>query len=413
MCHAILTGWALTVALCATSADWPEFRGQGASGIAPGKLPAQNGNLPPAQWFVPIEGQGWSSPVIRQDLLVLTAAIPDAEPAKNWKFMVLGLDPTTGRERFKTVVFERKADTLPKIHSKNSHASPTPVLTDKGIVAHFGHVGTCLVDNSGKIVWKKEGLYQKPVHGGGASPVVVAGKVIIPCDATDLQALLAFDLNSGTEVWRLQRNANPPRPFSFCTVCPSQENDGTKLLSAASDILQQVDANSGKELWRMPYTGYSVVPRPVQVNANLAVFSTGYDKPSLLGVRLGDLKAGEERLAWTVEKNAPLTPTPLVLAGRLLILADNGVFSALKPENGEQIWQERLSGAYSASPIVVGDQILTVSETGRVTTFTAGEKFGKIASLDLKERSLASPAVANGWLYIRTEKGLRAWKLPS
>ena len=174
MCHAILTGWAHTVALCATSADWPEFRGQGASGIAPGKLPAQNGNLPPAQWFVPIEGQGWSSPVTRQDLLVLTAAIPDAEPAKNWKFMVLGLDPTTGRERFKTVVFERKADTLPKIHSKNSHASPTPVLTDKGIVAHFGHVGTCLVDNSGKIVRKKEGLHQKPVHGGGASPVVVS-----------------------------------------------------------------------------------------------------------------------------------------------------------------------------------------------------------------------------------------------
>ncbi|MFM8933647.1 MAG: PQQ-binding-like beta-propeller repeat protein [Gemmataceae bacterium] len=126
---------------------------------------------------------------------------------------------------------------------------------------------------------------------------------------------------------------------------------------------------------------------------------------------MGDLKAGQDRQAWSIEKNAPLTPTPLMVDGRLLVLADNGVLSALEPETGKQLWQERLQGAYSASPILAGKQVLSVSETGKVTVFTAGDKFNRAASFELKDRSLASPAVAGGWLYIRGEKGLAAWKM--
>lgn len=391
-------------------ADWPEFRGAGAAGLAPGRFPVQDGNFPAPDWTVPVPGQGWSSPVIRDGLLVLTAAVPEGDPARQWIFVVLGLDPATGKQRFRTTVFERPADSLPKIHSKNSHASPTPVLTERGIVVHFGHVGTALVDNLGKVLWRTEGLYSKPVHGGGASPVVVAGKVLIPCDGLDLQALVALDLKTGKEAWRLDRKAGASKTFSFATPCPNGENNG-KVLSAASDILQQVDAATGKEIWRFPYSGYSVVPRPYQVSGDLAVLSTGYDKPRLLCIRLGDLKAGQDRLAWSIEKNAPLTPTPLMVDGRLLVLADNGVLSALEPETGKQLWQERLQGAYSASPILAGKQVLSVSETGKVTVFTAGDKFSRAASFELKDRSLASPAVAGGWLYIRGEKGLAAWKM--
>ena len=391
--------------------DWPEFRGANATGVAPGLIPIQDGTLPPPAWTVQVPGQGWSSPVVRDGLLVLTAAIPDAEPAKNWKFAVLGFDPATGAERFRTMVFERPADGLPKIHAKNSHASPTPVLTDRGIVAHFGHVGTALLDSGGKVIWKRDGFYSKPVHGGGASPVVVAGKVLLPCDGLDLQALVALDLETGKDSWRLDRNAKPSRPFSFATVCPLDQKQDARVLTAASDVVQLVQANTGKEIWRMPYSGYSVVPRPMAVTDSLAVLSTGYDKPRLLCVRLGDLQPGQERLAWSLEKNAPLTPTPLLVDGKLLVLADNGVLSALKPDSGEQLWQERLQGAYSASPIQVGGQVLTVSETGRVTVFSAGEKFAKVAAHDLNERSLSTPAVAGSWLYVRTEKGLRGWKL--
>jgi len=97
--------------------------------------------------------------------------------------------------------------------------------------------------------------------------------------------------------------------------------------------------------------------------------------------------------------------------GRLLALADNGVLSALEPETGKQLCQERLQGAYSASPILAGKQVLTVSDTGKMTIFTATDKFSRVASFELKERSLASPALAGGWLYIRGEKGLSAWKM--
>lgn len=393
--------------------DWAEFRGPGAAGVAPGSLVLKDGALGKPDWSVDLAGQGWSSPVIAGGLLVLTAAEPVGEPAKTWKFVVLGLDPATGAQKFRTEVFERAADSLPKIHSKNSHASPTAVLTPAGIVAHFGHVGTALVQTDGTVTWRKEKLYEKPVHGGGASPVVVGSKVIFPCDGLDLQALVALDLGTGKEAWRLERKAMASKPFSFCTVCPQKTGSGTRLLSAASDVLQMVDAETGKEIWRMPYSGYSVVPRPYLVGENLAVLSTGYDKPKLLAVRLGDLQAGEERIAWTLEKNAPLTPTPILSGGNLLILADNGVLSALQPATGNQVWQERLQGAYSASPILVGDTVVTVSEAGRITAFKAGSKFEKTGSLDLKERSLATPAVANGWMYIRTEKGIRAWKLGS
>ena len=112
-----------------------------------------------------------------------------------------------------------------------------------------------------------------------------------------------------------------------------------------------------------------------------------------------------------MEKNAPNTPTPLVLDGELLVLADNGVISSLEPASGIQRWQERLKGAYSASPISIGGQVVTVSEEGVVTAFKTGKAYQKIASTDLNERSLSSPAVASGRLFIRTEKGLRAWKL--
>ncbi|MFM8934104.1 MAG: PQQ-binding-like beta-propeller repeat protein, partial [Gemmataceae bacterium] len=207
-------------------ADWPEFRGAGAAGVAPGRFPAQDGNFPAPDWTVPVPGQGWSSPVVRDGLLVLTAAVPEGDPARQWSFVVLGLDPATGKPRFRTTVFERPADSLPKIHSKNSHASPTPVLTKRGIVVHFGHVGTALVDNLGKVLWRTEGLYSKPVHGGGASPVVVAGKVLIPCDGLDLQALVALDLEKGKEAWRLDRKAGASKTFSFSTPCPNGENNG-------------------------------------------------------------------------------------------------------------------------------------------------------------------------------------------
>ena len=392
-------------------ADWPEFRGAGGAGVAPGKLVVVGGKLADPAWFVPVAGQGWSSPVILGDLLILTAAEPDGEPAKSWRFVVLGLDSATGKERFRSVVFERKADSLPKIHSKNSHASPSATFSAAGVVAHFGHVGTALLDFGGKVLWSKEGIYDKPVHGGGASPVVLDGKVLIPCDGTDVQALVALDLKSGREVWRRERAASAARPFSFSTVCPISPEGNSLLLSAASDVLQQVDAASGAEIWRMPYTGYSVIPRPMLVGGGLAVLSTGYDKPSLLAVKLDGVRPGEERIAWKMEKNAPNTPTPLVLDGELLVLADNGVISSLEPASGIQRWQERLKGAYSASPISIGGQVVTVSEEGVVTAFKTGKAYQKIASTDLNERSLSSPAVASGRLFIRPEKGLRAWKL--
>lgn len=412
--------WSLPIGLLAglaaisrgADAEWPQFRGPGGQGHATGTLPLRGPALPGPTYKVPVPGKGWSSPVVSGGTVYLTSAIP-APGTKTLELTVLAYDLASGKETWRTGVFREEAS-APRIHAKNSHASPTPIVSGDRLFVHFGHMGTAALDTGGKIIWKTPGLYAKPVHGNGGSPVLVGGLLVFSCDAIDLQEVVALSAETGKPAWRTKRDTTPGKPFSFCTPLVIEEKGRNVVVCPGSDVVQALDASTGKEVWRLEYTGYSVIPRPV-AGSGLVYLSTSYDKASLLAVRLGGSgNVTSTHLAWKLDKYAPHTPSPLLTPGALYVVSDAGTLSRLNPKTGVPAWQERLSGHYSASPVLArGGLILLASEEGDLTVVRDSARFEKVATASLGERSLASPALLSGTLLVRGEENLYRFDAPT
>src|SRR5262249_28749364 len=154
-----------------------------------------------------------------------------------------------------------------------------------------------------------------------------------------------------------------------------------------------------KEIWRVRYSGYSVVPRPAFAHG-LVLLSTGYESPRLLAIRPdGSGDVTDTHVAWQLGRGAPHTPSPLVVGDELYLVADSGLASCLDVKTGKVLWQSRLRGAYSASPVYTAGRIYCLSEDGACTVLKPGKTFERLARNELGERALASMAVADGALF--------------
>ncbi len=397
-------------------ADWPRFLGSDGLGHSEAiKLTDREKLEPNIRWKVSLPGKGWSSPVVVGDKIYLTTAIPTgpagAKPDQNLE--VLCLDASDGKTVWQTKIITQKGDNSPNIHPKNSHASPTITVKGDRLYAHFGHMGTACLDTSGKILWQTAGLYTRPQHGGGGSPVLVDDLLVFSADGLDLQAVFALHTKDGKIAWKAERNAKPQRAFSFTTPTVVTRNGRKMLLSPGSEVIMALDTQTGSEIWRLPYKGYSVIPRPA-IHGDLAIFSTSYDTASLIAVKITDSGLLDEKaIAWKMTKGAPHTPSPLIVGDLLFLISDNGIASCVDPQTGKVHWQERVGGSYSASPFfeaassnIAGPGTGTIwlqSEEGEIIRLAAQNTYKKLGKFDLKERTLASHATANGNLYIRTE----------
>src|SRR5262245_4526609 len=179
----LLTGVVLSWAAAATGApDWPEFRGPTGQGQATAsRLPLEWDATRNIAWKQSIPGHGWSSPVLKDGLLYLTSAI-DGGNGSRMPLHVLCLDEQTGKIRWDIEVFEGGPGDAPRIHNKNSHASPTPLVADGRVYVHFGHRGTACLDLEGKVLWRNTSLPYPPVHGSGGSPILADSALIFSCD---------------------------------------------------------------------------------------------------------------------------------------------------------------------------------------------------------------------------------------
>lgn len=399
----------------ANAESWPSFRGPSGDGHVKGeKLPD---SFKPGQelWKQNIPGKGWSTPAVVAGKIYLTTAIPGGEgPMANQSLEAICIGAADGKILWKTPIFEQKGETAPKIHSKNSHASPSPIWNDGKLYVHFGHMGTACLDEQGKILWKIPGLYSKPVHGNGGSPILVDDMLIFSCDGTDAQKVVAIKTKDGTQVWSTDRKASPGKPFSFSTPALIEVDGKKMVISPASDMVGAYDPKTGKEIWRVKYKGYSVIPKPLFVNG-LVFVSTSYDRPVLYAIKPnGEGDVTETHVAWKLEKNIPHTPSLIAEGPDLFMVADNGMASCVEAATGKVHWgPERIDGAYSASPVISDGKIYFQSEEGKTTVVKAARTFQKIATSDMGERTLASFAVADGKLFVRTEKNLFAFNLKS
>ena len=387
--------------------EWPEFRGPTGQGHSTAtNLPLEWSPTRNVAWKVRVPGLGWSSPVVSRGRVFLTADAPEAGAQHSLR--ALCFDAATGRLLWNTEVFGDSEFREQPIHDKNSEASPTPVIEDNRLYVHFGHQGTACLDRSGAIIWRNNrAAYFDSVHGNGGSPILAGDQLIFNADGAEAAYVVALDKASGEIRWKRKRGLDAPQSFSFSTPLLITVNGQAQIISPGSGAVFAVEPKDGREIWRVRYgRGYSVVPRPVH-GLGLLFVTTGFDRADLLAIRpdgRGDVT--ETHVAWRTTKGAPLTSSVLLFGEDVYAVNDAGVASCWDARTSELYWQERLEGNYSASPIVAQGRIYFQNETGRCTVIKADRKFTKLATSDLEESTLASFAVADNSIFIRTEENL-------
>lgn len=373
---------------------WPEFRGPTGQGISTAtNLPVVWSTTSNVVWKQPIPGLGWSSPVLAGDSVFITTAV-DTNNALSLR--ALCLDASTGKMRWSTEVF---TPTRANAHNKNSHASPTPLIEGERLYVHFGHYGTACLDLTGKVLWRTSAIKYSSVHGNAGSPVIAGDALIFNCDGAENPFVAALNKNSGDVLWKFARNTDAKKKFSFST--PLVVNG--QLITVGSGAVSALDPKSGKELWRVPFVeGYSVVPRPV-AGLGMIFISTAFDRPVVMAIRAS---AQSAEVVWTLNRGAPNTPSLLLVGEELYMVSDGGFAGCVDARTGKVHWYERVGGNYSASPIYADGKIYLQSEEGKGVVLKAGKEFLKLAENSLDEKSLASYAVGDGALYIRTAEHL-------
>ncbi|PQO25349.1 serine/threonine protein kinase [Blastopirellula marina] len=395
----------------AAQSDWFQFRGPTGEGIAANvTLPTEWGPEKNIAWRQEVPGLGWSSPVVSGDRIFLTTAVAQSEDKKpDHSLRTLCLAADTGKILWDVEVFLQVGETAPKIHGKNSHASPTPYLEGEFVYVHYGHMGTaCLRQKDGSIVWSTQELSYKPTHGNGGSPVIWGSNLIFSIDGSDMQAIIALDKTTGELAWKTERNvADIPKYFSFSTPLLIEVDGQTQLISAGSGTVMAVDPSDGKEIWRAGYgKGYSVVPRPIYANG-LVYVCTGYDKATLVAIRPdGQGDVTESNVAFIVDRNVPLNPSLVAVGTSVYMVSDNGILSCLDGKSGEVLWKERVGGNFSSSLLYAGGLIYLLDEAGKSTIVKPGDQYEAVAENDLAERALSSLGVIGSDILLRTEKAL-------
>ena len=377
--------------------DWPEFRGPSGQGHSAERgLPLSWSETKNVKWKTAIPGKGWSSPAIQGDRIWLTTATEDGKSLR-----AVSVDLKTGAVVLNIELFRLKS--LGPLNAKNSLASPTPILEGDKIYLHFGANGTACITQTGEIVWKTKLDYDNGQHGAGGSPVIYDDLLVVNCDGQEMQYVVALDKLTGKTRWRKYRTGAQAYSTPLVVRLPA----GDQLISIGAYRTFAYEPRTGKELWQVSYgDGFSNVPRPVYGNG-LVYICTGFQQPALLAVRVdgkGDVtKSG---VAWSLKRGVSLTPSPLLVGEELYLVSDNGIASCLDAKTGIPHWQMRLNGNYSASPIYADGRIYFLSEEGESVVIAPGKEFKALAQNQLDGPTLASMAVSNGSIFIRSQTHL-------
>jgi outer membrane protein assembly factor BamB len=386
--------------------DWPQFRGPTGQGHATERgLPLEWSESSNIIWKTPVPGLGWSSPVVANGRVWLTTVVESKERRGRMSasLRALAFDVASGRELVNVEVF-RLAD-AGYVNPKNSRASPTPIVEGDRVYVHFGAEGTAALSASGEILWTTHLRYESQ-HGNGGSPTLYRDLLIVNCDGNGGEAyVIALDTATGRTRWKTERRWPADQAYSTPLVITVGDRD--QLISVGAYRAAAYEPLTGREIWRVSYgDGFSNVPRPVY-GQGLVYIATGFQTPSLIAVRpdgRGDVT--RSHLAWTITRGAPYTPSPLLVGNDLYYVSDTGVLSLADATSGQILWQQRLGGNFSASPVLADDRIYFQSEEGVTTVIAPGREFRRLAVSRLDGATLASMAVSSGSFFIRSHTHL-------
>jgi outer membrane protein assembly factor BamB len=430
----VVAAWVLAGAAISAQ-NWPSFRGPNASGVADGQPTPLKWDVASGEnvlWKTPVPGMAVSSPVVWGDRVFVSTAVSgdpsagiktglygDVKPSNDvsmhsWR--LLALDKRTGKVLWDRVAHEGVPKT--KRHPKSSQASATPVTDGRHVVVSFGSEGLYAYDFDGKLLWTRDlgtlnaGWFYDPDYEWGiaSSPIIWKNSVIVQCDIQKNSFVAAFDVATGSPLWRTAREEIP----SWSTPTVYERDGRSELVTQATGFTRGYDPATGKELWRLSGNSEIAIPTPI-VGPNLIIVTNGYTpiqpiyaiKPGASGdITLKKDQTSSESVAWSMPRGGPYIPTPVIYGDHLYVLAITGVLTSYDVRTGQRIYQQRvgMGGSFSASPVAADGKLYISSEDGDVYVVKAGPQYELMASNSIGEVLMASPAISDGIVFFR---GLR------
>ncbi|MEP6920313.1 MAG: PQQ-binding-like beta-propeller repeat protein [bacterium] len=420
--------------------SWPSFRGPQAAGISerqslPDRWDAKSGEN--ILWHTPIPGLAHSSPIVWGNQIFVTSAVstdPNAgfrpglygdgdasQDRTSQRWMIYSVDKRNGKIIWERVA--REGVPIDKRHIKSTYANSTPVTDGRIVVAWFGSQGVYAYDVKGHFLWKADlgrldlGAYDIPTYewGPASSPVIWNDLVILQCDTQSDSFLLALDAATGKTVWKTDRDEIP----SWGTPTIAMTSAGPELVTNASNFIRGYDPRTGKELWRLGRSSLITAPTPVFADDMFVIVSGRAPERPIFVVKAGargDVTLPADKttsgvVAWSRTGRGSYMPTPLVYKGVLYVLANNGLLDAYDFQTGAELYRQRLplvGSGFSASPVAADGKIYLSNEDGEMLVVGAGRTFTHVATNSMGEMLMATPALSERVMYVRSSKGLFA-----
>jgi outer membrane protein assembly factor BamB len=388
---------------------WPQFRGPDGQGHVSSNIPTFWSDSVNKVWDVAIPGKGWSSPVVADGKVWMTTAVPAKGASVTFRAIAAAQD--SGKLLHDVELFEVAKPA--KLHDRNTLATPSPVVANGRLYAQFGGDGVACIDTAAaKVVWKNDTLKADYQTGPASSPVLYKELLIIACDAGDVQYAVALSIKTGDIVWKsdrphavnLKKNEESRRAFATPLLIKADGRD--QVVMPGAFCVYSYDPATGAELWRVTYGGFSNVPRPVYAHG-LVYVTTGFTPPDLIAIRPdGQGDVTKTHIAWRVKKNVPNVPSPIVVGNNLIMISDRGVATCLDAKNGGLKWSEQLNANFSASPLAKGNIVYAFADDGKTVLFEAGDTFKELGRNELSGHIQATPAAVGDHLFIRTKQEL-------
>lgn len=384
--------------------QWSRFRGPNGTGVSDARTVPVRWTADDYNWKLALPGVGHSSPVLWNERLWLTSADPDT--GQRW---LLCFDAVAGKELWrKGFPFEKH-----KKHNNNSFASSTPAVdAERVYVLWQSKTASSLIalDHEGNETWTFDVGPFLGGHGGAISPIVYAGFVILGNDHEGPSSLIAVEAATGELAWQLERHSTRATYATPCVYHP-QGREAELIFSDWEHGVTSVDPRTGEQNWEVSVFGSQkerAIGSPI-VAGDLVIATCGFvtAKKHLVVLRPKPGAGGPEvEEVYRIERAVPHIPTPLVYNDLLFLWSEQGICTCVELETGEQIWQERVGGRFSGSPVCVDGRLYAINEEGVVVVLAASREFAELARNDLGELTRSTPAVAGGRMYLRTASHL-------
>ena len=393
--------------------NWPDYRGPRRDGVSEvTNLPLRWSETLNVRWKTPIHGRAWSSPVIWGKQVWLTTATEDGKVLS-----VLCIDRESGR-----VLLDRKlfdiAMPRPLSNPINTYASPSPTIEEGRVYVHFGSYGTaCLDTGSFEMLWQRRDLPCDHWRGPASSPHLWEDLLFLHMDGADVQYVVALDKTTGANRWvtfrsvdygDLNDNGRPRQSGDFRkaynTPLVVDFQGEPQLISPSAKGAYGYDPRTGSEIWQISHGGHSSAPRTLYSDGQVGI-STGYigGTAQLWAVRLGGRgDVTGTHVAWKYARGSPKHSSPVLAGGRVYMMSNDGIATCIDFKTGKEIWKGRIGGLHSASVLYANGRIHFFDEAGQTTIIQPGETLEILARNQLDDGFMASPAVADGALFLRT-----------